>query len=191
MLQLASTGNEMFCAPCQKFLDENPIGALIQRDDEGKYMLCPQCRSSIYKANDSCKVGMTLFTFTNPAAESQGVPVRTEPVPREPVPTEPVPTEPVSCQPLHEAVTKPSRWCCPRCCSAVFALPRVYEGGEEPEDWWWCRACQREKRTAQSVDKKEHKRRAQESSKGGQKRAKISVDRYPRLDRWFGTAPRN
>lgn len=184
MLQLASKDKEMFCGPCQTIIDENPIGALIRRDDDGKHMLCAQCRSSIYKANDSCAVGVTVFTFINPAVESKGEPARTEPAP-------------TSCEKLHEAVTKPSRWCCPRCCSAVFATPRVYEGGEEPEDWWWCRACQREKRTEQSVlrkvdkkvDKQDDKRAAQKLLNARQKRAKISVDCYPRLDRWFGTAP--
>ena len=36
-------------------------------------------------------------------------------------------------------------WSCCKCNEWVPFPPRKYEGGVEPEDWWWCMTCRRNK----------------------------------------------
>lgn len=41
-----------------------------------------------------------------------------------------------------------SGWNCRKCNQWISSQPREYEGGTEPDDWWWCRTCQKEKQTS-------------------------------------------
>lgn len=36
-------------------------------------------------------------------------------------------------------------WHCHKCQEWIPFAPRPYDGKDEPEDWWWCQACRRNK----------------------------------------------
>lgn len=119
-----------FCGPCQAVSDENPIAMLIRRDADGNNLLCAQCRVLVYRTHERVNAGAMAFTFANPAVDATPV------------------------AELHRAEEKPkpvqewggraegSVWHCKLCACVIAAKQRAFEGGEEPEDWWWCRACQ-------------------------------------------------
>lgn len=138
-----------FCEQCEAILNENPLGALLRRDDLGNLLLCAPCRKLIYRANDDVKYGYTSFTFVNPAkhrSEDSATLCATSA-------TGNAATAAASSAYAAAADTCAERWFCTRCRSAIFAMPRAFEGDDEPEDWWWCRTCQKEYREAGKVPK--------------------------------------
>ena len=156
-----------FCGPCSAMLNENPVGILLRRDEHGNQLLCAPCRRRIYSANDSVRLGLTSFNFVNPAAVDNAAAHASLSVV-------------TSAETVKSLESTMNRWVCPRCSSVIFATPRMFEGEQEPEDWWWCKACQREhKMPAQSVATTcTHNKQS--------KAAKLDTAvKYPKLDRWF------
>lgn len=45
-------------------------------------------------------------------------------------------------------------WNCHKCSEWVPLPPRTYEHGVEPEDWWWCMTCRRNKPKMTAREKK-------------------------------------
>lgn len=123
------------CSACQNVYNENPIGALYRRDENGVYSMCYTCRNNIHKVNASIAEEGSCFSYVNPNVsalvsehneESRTVREQTSGV-QAPVARSPRPK---------------SKWVCPKCDREIFATPRAYEGLNEPEGWWWCKRCQ-------------------------------------------------
>jgi len=119
------------CGKCRAIVDENPFCVLFRRDDFGNYILCQPCRRSIWSANNNAAQGLHEFQYVNPSAPS------THSIDESFTPT--------SVQKTKKDDT-PDSWACSRCFSRVHARPREFFGKSEPEDWWWCRKCQQEKK---------------------------------------------
>ena len=145
----------MVCPRCKDVLDKTPLGVLIRRDDEDRDdeddtpCICKMCQRYIWRNNNRVRDGHVSFLFENPNAN--GVPA----------------TENCSmmsiCPVYHQAgcISPPRHtayqsraWLCKCCGCRVWATPRVFEGGLEPEDWWWCRSCQKKQEKKKSHSRK-------------------------------------
>ena len=168
------------CMPCQAIVDENPLAILIRRDEDGNNLLCNNCRRTIYLNNKNAENGNHNFTFERPNLTS--IPKTT--------------SQALYCEP---AVIKSANidsagnfaswqhWYCQLCKSRVWAQPRVFEGENEPQDWWWCNTCKRQ-RQEQIKSKAEEKKEALQ--KVGKKltkadRVQQQLQSYPKLDKWL------
>lgn len=121
------------CPACQSLMNENPIGVLFRRDENGMYSMCYSCRSCINRANETA-ASASSFSYVNPNAKSATVP--------EVAAHAPAHTSADACAPSVRSPRASSKWMCHKCGREIFATPRVYEGLVEPEGWWWCRPCQ-------------------------------------------------
>ena len=140
---------------CKDVLDKWPLGVLIRRDDEDRDdeddtpCICKMCQRYIWRNNNRVRDGHVSFLFENPNAN--GVPA----------------TENCSvmsiCPANHQAgcISPPRHtayqsraWLCKCCGCRVWATPRAFEGGLEPEHWWWCRSCQKKQEKKKSHSRK-------------------------------------
>jgi hypothetical protein len=143
----------MLCPACKDVLDKTPLGVLTRdRDDEDGTdpdtpRICKMCQRYIWRNNNQVRDGHCSFVFENPNAN--GVPS----------------TENCSmmsiCPAYHQAgsISPPRRkayraWLCKCCGGRVWSTPRAFEGGVEPEDWWWCRSCQKTQEKKKSRSRK-------------------------------------
>ncbi len=158
------------CAACQVLVDADPIAVLLRRDELGNNVLCGECRQKIYRTNTTSMSGLLNFTYENPSKE-QGETAQHTLCSRRETPNE--------------------EWSCKRCRCRVWAKPRFFDGANEPEDWWWCRTCQKEK---QEIDKKqrntekvEREKQRKKAKYDHNKKSRILQDahRYPKLDKWL------
>lgn len=178
------------CGPCQAIVDDNPIAMLIRRDVCGNNLLCAQCRTRVYQANDSVKSGHAFFEFANPNRADAGSEVAEVSWDQAP----PGQNSVGASSEKHAASVCSVAWSCPRCHSAIFATPRLFEGDNEPRDWWWCKTCQRMQREADAAERDaERKRRhaattASEAERSKGKRKRMADEAYPKLDKWLATA---
>jgi hypothetical protein len=173
-----------FCVSCEEVLNECPLGVLCRTvDEDGRRAMCARCRGAIWRAQRAVQSGAATFAFENPNArgrrEQRGEDQRGEDkTPDASLPAaaaSPPPAASASAPRVLEAAAP--GWLCRRCGAPVAARPRAFEGGAEPADWWWCRACQR--RGAQNAAKSaaQHARPA--------KRARPADAGCQRLDRWL------
>jgi hypothetical protein len=80
------------------------------------------------------------------------------------------------------------RWYCKLCRSKVWAKPYAFDGENEPEDWWWCNTCKKQKKEQTFLHVAQCGRHKQENMKQAKKadRIKQQLKSYPKLDRWLG-----
>ena len=171
------------CMPCQAIVDENPLAILLRRDEDGNNLLCNNCRRTIYLNNKNAENGVHNFTFRRPTLT---------PMPKNTSPA-------LYCE---QAVTKSTNidlavnfaswqhWYCQLCKSRVWAQPRVFDGENEPQDWWWCNTCkrQRQEQMREATSKAEEKKKAAQKPANKLTKAdriKQQLQSYPKLDKWL------
>jgi len=169
--------------PCQAIVDENPLAVLIRRDEDGNNLLCNNCRRTIYLNNKNAENGYHNFTFEKPTLT---------PMPKD--------TLLALCGVL--GVTKSTsfnlegnfalweHWYCQLCKSRVWAQPRVFDGENEPEDWWWCNTCKRQRQEQMCVADAKAGQKKEALHKVGKKltkadRVQQQLQSYPKLDKWL------
>jgi hypothetical protein len=184
--------NMSLCSPCQAKIDADPTAVLLRRDEFGNNLLCNECRRAIYKNNVDAQNGLHNFTYERPNKTTQ---------PTICPQTFASPTQTIASlgsQSQHPSAFDFSGedWFCKRCHSRVWAHPRAFEGENEPEEWWWCNTCKKEKVEKMQKEKTEReqaRRKAQqlqrqrEASKAS-KASKASTHElscYPKLDKWL------
>jgi len=171
------------CMPCQAIVDENPLAILIRRDEDGNNLLCNNCRRTIYLNNKNAENGNHNFTFERPSLT---------PIPKTTSPA-------LYCEP---AVIKSANidsagnfaswqhWYCQLCKSRVWAQPRVFDGENEPEDWWWCNTCKRQRQELMRAAESKVVEKKEVLQKVGKKltkadRVQQQLQSYPKLDKWL------
>jgi len=171
------------CMPCQAIVDENPLAVLIRRDEDGNNLLCNNCRRTIYLKNNNAQNGFHNFTFERPTLT---------PMAKD--------TSQALCGVL--GVTKSAslnlegnfaawqHWYCQLCKSRVWAQPRVFDGENEPEDWWWCNTCKRERQEQMHAAESKAEEKKEAAQMLGKKltkadRVKQQLESYPKLDKWL------
>lgn len=126
--------NMLLCSPCQAKMREDSMAVLLRRDEFGNNLLCNDCRRAIYKNNVDAQNGFHNFTYENPNTTQKKT------------------TQPTLCTSRQSIAfgcdsydASWEQWFCKRCHSRVWAKPRVFDGENEPEEWWWCKTCKKEK----------------------------------------------
>ncbi len=171
------------CMPCQAVVDENPLAVLIRRDDYGNNLLCDHCRKTIYVNNKNAANGWHNFTFERPNCMQKETAQCMLGISE---------SASLCCE---ENLTSWERWYCPLCKSRVWAKPRIFHGESEPEDWWWCNTCKKQKKEqmfSQEADRHNCSDRQQadreKKSKTQTKKTdhtKQQFESYPKLDKWL------
>ena len=66
--------------------------------------------------------------------------------------------------------------------------PRVFDGENEPEDWWWCNTCKKQKKEQMFLHVTQSGRHKAENKTQTKKadRIKQQFESYPKLDKWLG-----
>lgn len=141
MVQRVQLNMAALCPACQSLMNENPIGVLFRRDENGAYSMCYSCRSCINRANETA-ASASCFSYVNPNARSATVPEVAAHAPAHAPTHAPAHTSADACAPSVRSPRASSKWMCHKCGREIFATPRAYEGLVEPEGWWWCRPCQ-------------------------------------------------
>jgi len=170
--------------PCQAVVDENPIAVLIRRNEDGNNLLCNNCRRTIYINNKNAENGLTNFTFERPSLTPK-MPKDTSQPPHSMLCV----TESASIDLAGNFATW-QHWYCQICKSRVWAQPRVFDGENEPEDWWWCNTCKRQRQEEMHVapSKAEDKKKAAQKPANKLTKAdrlKQQSQSYPKLDKWL------
>jgi hypothetical protein len=175
------------CAPCQALVDDDPIGVLLRRDEFGNNVLCGKCRHIIYSVNSAAAAGLIGFTYENPNQQEDGVAMHLK---RELLRNEQTPLRVVLFSPPTASAYQ-NEWFCKQCRCRVWASPRAFDGDNEPEDWWWCISCKKEKQEMQkerrNAEKVERERRRKEAKLDHDKKSRIILEtqKYPKLDKWL------
>jgi hypothetical protein len=190
------------CTPCQTLVDADPIAVLLRRDEFGNNVLCGECRQKIYMMNTSTSMsGLLNFTYDNPSKEQEtkheGLMQGKRQLERnEQTRTEQTPLRRDFAS-LSTSTPKAdeNQWFCKRCNCKIWARPRVFDGEIEPEVWWWCRKCQKEKQEKQNEKQKDQRNTEKVAREKQRKKAKLNNDkksriiqenkRYPNLDKWL------
>jgi hypothetical protein len=185
------------CSPCQAKLDEDPI-TVLRRNAEWTYGtlssrcwdVCRDCRRAIQTNNYYAHNGFHNFTFENPNKTTQPTlcPSQSQTI-ASPSPTL-GPTLGSQSQCSSDFDFSETQWFCKRCHSRVWATPRAFDGENEPEEWWWCNTCKKEKLEKKQKEKSERDKARSKALKLKQKReaAKASTHElrcYPKLDKWL------
>jgi hypothetical protein len=188
------------CSPCQAKLDEDPI-TVLRRNTEYTYAthrwdVCRDCRRAIQENNYYAQSGFHNFTFENPNKTTQTTlcPSQSQTI-ASPSPTlgptlSPTLGSQSQCPSASDFDFPEAQWFCKRCHSRVWATPRAFDGENEPEEWWWCNTCKKEKLEKKQKEKLERDKARSKALKLKQKReaAKASAHElrcYPKLDKWL------
>ena len=175
------------CTTCQAIVDRDPIAVLLRRDEFGNNLLCKNCRRTIYSNNVSAQNSFHNFTFENPDTTQKKTAQPTLGTLSESVAI--CRASDVSPFISDDAWIQSELWYCKLCRSKVWAKPRAFDGENEPEDWWWCNTCKKQKKEQMFLHvaqrkAEELKRELKRSKKAD--RIKQQFESYPRLDKWLG-----
>jgi hypothetical protein len=162
--------------PCQAVVDENPMAVLIRRDDNGKNLLCNHCRKTIYVNNKNAENGLHNFTFERPNSIQKETAQRMLGISE---------SASICCE---DDLSSWDTWYCKLCKSKVWAKPRMFHGENEPEDWWWCNTCKKQKKEQMFLDVAQSGRHKAENMTQIKKADGIKQQSksYPKLDKWLG-----
>jgi hypothetical protein len=180
-----------FCVSCAEVVNEDPLGVLCRMvDEDGRRAICARCRGAIWRAQRAVQSGAATFAFENPNRSAVAEVAVAEVAVAEVAVAEKLEVASASAAAASSAsaprvleAAAPG-WLCRRCGAPVAARPRAFEGGAEPEDWWWCRGCQAKRQKTQKTQK------TQESQQGSKRHTKSAGTGAgcERLARWLAGA---
>jgi hypothetical protein len=189
----------LLCAPCKVLVDADPIAVLLRRDEFGNNVLCGKCRHKIYMMNTSTMSGLLNFTYENPSKEQEteheGLMQGKRKLERNEHTEQTQLRRDFAPLSTSKQSADENQWLCKRCNGKIWARPRVFDGEIEPEDWWWCRTCQKEKQEKHNEKQKEQRniekvareKQRKKAKLDNEKRSRINQEnqRYPNLDKWL------